>query len=837
MNKQREDVRLQRVEIHTIFIIIAAFLTFFLVRINSEALYGILDPPNYLSIHILLEVFGICVAFSIALQGWMIFPHTMSWHRMLVGAIFGVLGVFGTLHMLSYKGMPFFITESSVPKATWFWMAQRFTESCSLLLIFLFKDSIVPAVRRYIIAVSAVLFSLVVSLVIMFNASQLPVLVIEGKGLTPLKIGLEYIFCFFNVLTIGILLHQYRLDRQPAKLTLMIACLFFLLGSLEFTTYKSVYDFNNLLGHIYRFIGVYFILKGIYFATIEEPYIRYTEAKEELYQSEKYLRTITSTLGEGVLVTDKWGRVTFMNPEAERLLGWRKKELEGSVFCDVILYGRSMIDFFSSGLHQYKSDDEMFIRKNGIAFHVSCVFTSMLEGSERTGTVIAFNDITERKQQQRMIEHMAYYDSLTQLPNRALFHKHLSEAIEHTKQTDAPFALLFLDLDNFKYINDALGHSFGDLVIQTIAEKLQRTVREEDIVSRDGGDEFSLLLKGVTKSEVEAEAARILEVFNKSYTLKEHDIHVTASIGIAMYAGGAEDAETLGRYANIALYDAKKEGKDTYRLYSMDMQSYIFPRVFMESALRKAIEKDELVLYYQPQIDIQTGRLVGAEALIRWIHPEKGMIPPDEFIPLAEETGLIESIGEWVLETGCRQVKAWEKAGFPLLRLGVNLSGYQFRQRHLSRSIQTILETTDMPPEFVDIEITESMTMNVERTITTLCKLKSIGVQISMDDFGTGYSSLSHLKDFPIDRLKIDRSFILDLPANAEDRAIVSTIITMAQNLHLKVIAEGVETEEHLNLLRYLYCDEAQGYFFAQPLSPKEFEHYLIEKKLSFAST
>ncbi|MBN6185389.1 EAL domain-containing protein [Aneurinibacillus sp. BA2021] len=837
MSNQREDVRLQRADIRAMLIVFVAVLIFLLVRMNREALHGILDPPNYLSIHILLEVFGICVAFSIALQGWMIFPHTMSRHRLLVGAVFGVLGVFEILHMLSYKGMPFFITESSIPKATWFWIAQRFTESCSLLLIFLFKDATVPAIRRYTVIAIAALYSLSVSLFIMFNASKLPVLVVEGVGLTPLKIGLEYTFCFINVLTIYMLLRQYRVDRQPAKLTLILACIFFLLCSLEFTTYKSVYDFDNLLGHIYQFFGIYFMLKGIYFATIEEPYVRYMEAKEELYQSEKYLRTITSTLGEGVLVTDKRGCVTFMNPEAERLLGYRREELAGAIFCEKILYGSHKIDFFFNGEEQYKSDDEMFIRKNGTVFHVSCVFTWMMEERERTGTVIAFNDITERKQQQRMIEHMAYYDSLTQLPNRALFHKRLGEAIEHTKQTGQPFALFYLDLDNFKYINDALGHSFGDRVIQAIADKLQHAVKQEDTVSRDGGDEFSLLLTGITLRDVEAETTRILAVFNKSYTLKEHDIHVTASIGVAVYEGGAEDAETLVRYANIALYDAKKEGKDTFRMYSMEMQDQTFPRVFMESALRKAVEKEELVLYYQPQVDIRSGMLLGVEALIRWIHPERGLIPPDEFIPLAEETGLIESIGEWVLETGCRQVKAWEKAGFPLLRLSVNLSGYQFRQPQLIHSIQSILERTGMSPAFVDIEITESMTMNVERTITTLYKLKGIGVQISMDDFGTGYSSLSYLKQFPIDRLKIDRSFIFDLPTNMEDRAIVSTIIAMAQNLQLKVVAEGVETEEHLNLLRYLCCDEAQGYFFAKPLPARELEQYLIEGKLTYTST
>lgn len=821
---------------YTLAIIATAFLAFFLVRFNSEALYGILDPPNYLAIHILLEVFGICVSFAIALQGWMIFPHTMSWHRLLVGAVFGVLGMLGMLHMMAYKGMPFFITESSTAKATWFWIAQRFTESCSLLLIFLLRDSVAPIARKYTIMTAAFLYSLLISYLIIFHASELPVLVVEGSGLTPLKIGLEYVFCFFNALTILILVRQYKTDKHPAKLNLILALVFFLLGSLEFTTYKSVYDFNNLLGHIYRFLGIYFVMKGIYFATIEEPYTRYIEAKDELTKSEKYLRTITSVLGEGVLVTDEHGRITFMNPEAERLLGWTKNELEGSTLWETIMHPESKLNASVPTLQRYKSDDDMFVRKDGTSFHVSCVFTPMIEGTERTGIVVAFNNITERKQQQRMIERMAYYDSLTQLPNRTLFHKRLNAAIEYTKRTGHPFALMFLDLDNFTYVNDTLGHSFGDTLIQAIADELRSVAGDDDTVSRNAGDEFSLLLTGVTQAEAEAKAARILDVFNKSYTLQEHDIHITASIGIALYDGGEEDAETLLRYADIALHSAKKEGKDTFRTYSTDMQNQAFPRIFMESALRKAIEKEELVLYYQPQVDVQTGKLVGVEALIRWIHPEKGMISPAEFIPLAEETGLIGPIGEWVMETACRQMKTWAEAGLPLLRLGINLSGYQFRQSHLSHSIQAILSKTGMPPEFVDLEITESMTMNVDRTIAILHKLKSIGVQISIDDFGTGYSSLSYLKDFPIDRLKIDQSFIRDLPVNSKNRAIVSTIITMAQNLNLTVVAEGVETGEHLDLLQYLCCDEAQGYFFARPLPPEELERYLSEGESIFTS-
>ncbi|CAM4420713.1 EAL domain-containing protein [Paenibacillus alkaliterrae] len=468
-----------------------------------------------------------------------------------------------------------------------------------------------------------------------------------------------------------------------------------------------------------------------------------------------------------------------------------------------------------------------YLSKNGLKIPVeisSRIFT--LNGVK---VVLADSrDITERKRAEETIKHMAYHDALTGLPNRSLFYNRLSYAMLHAKIHNLMLAVMFVDLDRFKLINDTLGHSVGDFLLQAVAERLQNCLREVDTLSRQGGDEFTVIIEKIAKEEAAHVAQRILYSFSQPFLIEGRELFITPSIGVSLYPADGHDIETLVKNADTAMYHAKEQGRNNYQFYTSDMNKMITKKMMLENALRKALERQEFTIFYQPQVSIQTNKMIGMEALIRWQHPEMGLISPTEFIPLAEETGLIVPIGEWVLRTVCSQNKAWQAAEYPPVRISVNLSARQFQQGNLADTLSRILQETRLEPQYLELEITESIIMqNIEKTIATLNELKLMGVQISVDDFGTGFSSLSYLKHFPVDTLKIDQSFVWDINICPKDTAIVTTIINMAHNLQLKVIAEGVETQEQFTFLKQQQCDEVQGYLFSKPLSCEEAEKML----------
>ncbi|MFQ5638294.1 MAG: EAL domain-containing protein [bacterium] len=425
--------------------------------------------------------------------------------------------------------------------------------------------------------------------------------------------------------------------------------------------------------------------------------------------------------------------------------------------------------------------------------------------------------------------YMAYHDKLTNLPNRELFHDRLKQAILKAKRNSQRVAVLFLDLDRFKPINDSLGHTAGDLLLRQVAKRLRKSIRESDSVARVGGDEFTIVLEQITHMQDAAKVARkILDRLSKPFVVEGNEIEMTASVGISLFPDDGSFLTTLIKNADIAMYRAKKEGNNIYQFYNESVDSLAFERWELEISLRKAIEKEDLVLYYQPQVDLHTNRIVGVEALVRWRHPELGLLPPSKFISLAEESGLIVPLGEWVLMVACLQNKHWQNSGFHPLRMCVNLSARQFRVMKLKDTVRQVLLDTGLDPEHLVLEITESSAMqNVEYTISTIKMLKEMGVQMAIDDFGTGYASLSYLKRFPLDILKIDRSFVNGLHSHHDDWAIVSAIVTMAHRLKLKVLAEGVEKPEQLIYLRSLKCDEIQGFYFSRPVSAEDFTEIL----------
>ena len=438
----------------------------------------------------------------------------------------------------------------------------------------------------------------------------------------------------------------------------------------------------------------------------------------------------------------------------------------------------------------------------------------------------------ERKRYQVQLEHQANYDSLTGLPNRTLLHDRLKQAV-YAQRTPRNIAVVFMDLDHFKFVNDSLGHSTGDKLLKAMGERLRAALREGDTVGRVGGDEFVLILADQNNEEVIFRAMqRISAKVAEPIVIDGKELYVTCSAGISLYPQDGPDVDTLLKNADAAMYRAKEHGRSNFQFYTSEMNERVNERLALEGALRRALEREEFLLHYQQKVDLRSGAIIGAEALVRWLHPEWGLVRPARFIALAEETGLIVPLGEWVLREACRQTRAWLDEGLKPGVVSVNLSARQFRQQDLVRMVSRILEETRLDPAHLEMELTESMVMhNVEQAIATLQGLKSLGIRLSVDDFGTGYSSLSYLKDLPIDALKIDRSFVRDIGGGAEagEGVLAQAIISLGHNLHLKVIAEGVETDAQVRFLKRHGCDEVQGFLYGEPVAPESHAR-LLEK-------
>lgn len=431
------------------------------------------------------------------------------------------------------------------------------------------------------------------------------------------------------------------------------------------------------------------------------------------------------------------------------------------------------------------------------------------------------------------VDRLAYYDTLTDLPNRSLFEDRLAQALAVGQRANQSLAILFVALDQLKKVNDTLGHSFGDLLLKEIAARLRPCVTEGDTVARFGGDEFAILLTtiGGTKNVLDILGA-IREVLKPSFDLDGQELFGTASVGVSFFPLDGQDTQSLLKNAASALYRAKRAGGDNYQFYTADMHATASKRLALETSLRQAIDNEELLLHYQPRVLLDSMEITGVEALVRWRHPSLGIISPVDFIPLAEETGLILPIGEWVLREACHQNYLWQEQGFPRMRVGVNISALQLQRQDFAELVVKILDETKLAPQCLELELTESSIMsNAKASIDVLTKLQTMGVMISIDDFGTGFSSLSYLKRFPIDTLKIDQSFVRDVSTNQDDAALVMAIITLAHNLRLRVVAEGVETEEQWRFLHLLKCDEIQGFFFSEPLPPDALEQLLVWRK------
>lgn len=705
-------------EIRTIITLIIGLLIALGSMIYIPA-FEIIAPEKHFSFHVILEMLSISVAIAIAIQSWMVFPHTLSKHRLIMGAVFLTVALFDILHIFTYNGMPFYADYSSQDEY-WYWLVSRLTLAIGSLAIFWQGDNEIRKKSRTFAMFIVGIYVVVVSYIVTNWSNVLPVLVMDGIGPTITKNVIEFVIIGTFIGTIVILINLYQKTKNESFLFLIVAFGFSLFCELTLMLNISNSFTDSLIGHLLKIASYYFFMKGIYASTIEEPFSKQKEAQIALQESEIRL--------------------------------------------------------------------EAFVQK---------------------------------------VNYLAYHDELTGLPNRNFLLKCLEEYFKKIQNSGKVFALVSINLNRFKNVNDTLGTEMGDLFLKTIAERLKHFIEDDAILSRMVADEFMFFIPNKEAiDELIHFSHTVHKKIEEPMIAKGFKFHITSSIGITICNENVKDIDQLIKQAQLAMHEAKKNGQSVM-VYHPDMNKELFENLLLENELRQALDRQELVLHYQPQVNIETGEIIGVEALIRWNHQKKGMISPGRFIPLAEETGLIIPIGNWVLEHACNQLKVWNDKGIPPLRLSVNLSLRQLFQEDLVETVEKVVKKSKIKPEFLELEITESMAGNTERVISILQSLKKLGVRISVDDFGTGYSSLSYLYSFPIDQLKIDQSFIMNLFTEENNKVIVSTIISMGQNLGLDLIAEGVETTEQIDFLRSYKCVGVQGFLISRPLPAAELEDLL----------
>ncbi|MDE2598166.1 MAG: EAL domain-containing protein [Rhodocyclaceae bacterium] len=692
----------------------------------AEPLQTLLDRPHLfpLQLHTVMESFAVLVAILIFTISWSTYSAERPGNVIIIACGFLCVGLLDFAHTLSYKGMPDFVTPASPQKAIVFWLFARYANALTLLAVALrpWQPFASPRTRYLLLAASLGLVAALYAIELDLGA-MLPRMYVEGAGLTPLKIVLEY--ALIAALLAAAWLFHRKAERNPDVNAHLILCaiLITVLSEICLASYQNVNDVYSLLGHAYKVIAYWFIYRAIFVTSVQQPY--------------------------------------------ERLQA----------------------------------------------------------------------EIAERLRAEATADYLVHHDPLTGLPNRHLLEIRLEQTLAQAISNSRQCAVAFVNLDSFQAINDSLGLASGDEVLKVVALRMGQTIRDTDTLARYGSDDFVLVLADLTDdAEVMPILQKVLDIVQEPCLVGGQEITMTVSIGLALGPADGAKPEQLLMNADAAMHRAKQNGGNTYSFFEEAMNATATEYLTLRNGIKKGLARDEFVLFYQPQIDLASGRVIGAEALVRWQHPEHGLIPPARFIPVAEESGLILPLSGWILETACRQTVGWLRSGLPPIRIAVNLSALQFTRDNLFERIRATLAQSGLPPHLLELELTESLLMQDHVTISdTIARLKSLGVRIAIDDFGTGYSSLSYLKRFAVDVLKIDQSFTRGIVDNQDDLAIVNAIIQMAHSLGLATLAEGVETEAARKLLEENGCNDGQGYLFARPMPAVEFIEFLHRQQTAVA--
>jgi diguanylate cyclase (GGDEF)-like protein/PAS domain S-box-containing protein len=561
--------------------------------------------------------------------------------------------------------------------------------------------------------------------------------------------------------------------------------------------------------------------------------------EQDLFKEKQQALVTLQSIGDAVITTDMDSKVTYLNPIAEKMTGWELAEAKGKPILEVFrilnestrkLAPNPVDVVLAHGTVCGIANHTVIVSRTGEEFAIEDSAAPIINVDGNTiGVVLVFHDVSQAKQMAEKMSYLAEHDFLTDLPNRLLLTDRVTQALSAAKRKKTRIAILYLDIDHFKKINDTLGHQIGDQLLMTLSRRLQSCIREMDTISRQGGDEFVVLLSEFDSPITPVEVAeKLLNEASSTLQVGVNELNVSASIGIAMYPEDGESADMLLKNADAAMYYAKGLGRNNYQFFTKQLSAKIAEQVELENRLLKAVNQNEFELVYQPKVCLKTGKIIGAEALIRWHHPENGLISPDLFIPVAEDMGLIKTIGQWVLSEACHQNKKWQAAGLPPIAVAINVSAVELKGVNYAEQVSKVLINTGLRPEFLELEVTETVSIDGDEAgVNDLLALREMGVLLSIDDFGTGYSSLSYLKRLPINTIKIDKSFVRDIKLDANDAAIVTAIIKMSHSLNFKVIAEGVETLDQLQYLKAFDCDEMQGYYASKPVSAEEFGRLL----------
>ncbi len=798
-----------------------------------------LSTSEFLVFHATAEIFAVVVAAVIFATGWHIHDQRRTVASIMLACAFLAVGLIDLAHLLSYNGMPDFLTYNAPHKATVFWLAARLVAASALLLYVAMPTLTLTLtvsderVRLWMLLGSLALAILVVVATIA-RPHWIPLTIEEGKGLTAFKKQMEYLVVLLHIATLVLLAKRHRQLGSGNGPLLAMAIAISIVSELFFLAYFNVTDLSNAMGHVYKMAAYLFLYRAVFLENVRLPFLRLSQAQRQIEESARRYQQLLETAPDGIVVANAQGVVQMVNQRMEDMFGYSRQELVGRDL-DILIpeqfrrrHRSRLREYMDSSQRQPMSSLQNLgaVRKDGEQVPVDISLSSF--ESDQGAQVTAFvRDVTSWRKLEAELRHLATHDVLTGLPNRALLRDRLQQELAQAARHQEMVAVMVLDLDHFKFVNDSWGHPCGDQLLVLTARRLENCVRQGDTVARLGGDEFALVLPGLkTIEDISAIASKLLKELGRPSQLNGREISGGASLGISLYPGDGETGDELLANADAAMYHAKAEGRQCFCYYTAELNRQTQENLVLQARLRLALERDELELHYQPQVSSLTGEIRGVEALLRWRDAELGNVSPMRFIPVAEASGLILPLGDWVLTTACRQIRVWMDAGKPV-RVAVNLSARQFRQTDLVQRVQALLDEHLIPAELLELEVTESALMeDAEAAAGMLVELAELGVQLSVDDFGTGYSSLNYLKMFPINRLKIDRAFVQDIPDDPSDMMIVKTIIGLAHNLGMELVAEGVETQEQLDYLRENGCEECQGYFFSRPVPAVECERF-----------